>query len=61
MCVGALCTQEQCADSSGGSGDLGDVVTPGPKGILPRLALHWEYMPTPVEPGGGGGGAPCAK
>lgn len=27
-----------------------DVVTSGYKGVLPRLPLHWEYMPIPVEP-----------
>lgn len=38
------------------------MVTPGPKGILTRLALHWEYMPTSVEPiwaGAGGGLSLC--
>lgn len=42
-------THEQCADTLQEVG-VGVLVTPGHKGVLPRLALHWEYMPTPVEP-----------
>lgn len=55
MCACALCTQEQRGDSSAGSVcvSLGDVVTPGHEGVLPRLALHCEDMPIPEVPMGG--------